>query len=699
MFTGLPYNGSTAYYSVSAPAVQEINGYTAFFAGWTCSPSGSASFEYPSQTSTPVEFVSTGATIIAQYKYYTVTYSTTVASGSWPMAGSGNVPSGVTLTGSSSATLNFPSGASLTVNGSLSGNSMTLNASSGTWTGVVVNTGGASVSGCTISAADLPISISGVSSATISGVTINNSSFSSGQAVSVSGSSPTISGLTIDGQSGSANGVAYTNSSGGTLSNSTIQDLGAGQGVTIQGNSSPTISGNTIEHNYYHGIACWSDGTGSPTIESNIIEYNGSDGFMLDQSAAYLLDDQSSDNNVGIYCENGSVISTGGESEAGGNTITDNTDGIGVTENSTVSFGDYTGRWYVGTCNSIYGNTTYNAYASNTSSITAEYDWWGQSPPDASKFWTDNSSSTIDYTGALTSQANCPISGAAAQEVTLNGQVVSGGTTPSSSDPASLFQFARQAREEGEYGIATAAYRVLLQDSISSTLKERALFRLFNDFQLSRDSTIIGDLDTYSKSPGELGESSQELLGYAYEATEQTSKAESILNDIITTHPGTEFEEDALILLASMKDFDTSAAQVSSAALNQLILKYGSSVDKGMLLSLGARVNTQPRPSSSNLAAQPKPDSTTVLSGTRLENYPDPFNPTTMISYQLPMNGHVTLEVYDVLGRLVTTLVDGYQSAGGHSVQFNADNLASGVYFCRLTASGTELVRKMILMK
>lgn len=88
-----------------------------------------------------------------------------------------------------------------------------------------------------------------------------------------------------------------------------------------------------------------------------------------------------------------------------------------------------------------------------------------------------------------------------------------------------------------------------------------------------------------------------------------------------------------------------------------------------------------------------------MLSGTRLENYPDPFNPTTMISYQLPMNGHVTLEVYDVLGRLVTTLVDGYQSAGGHSVQFNADNLASGVYFCRLTASGTELVRKMILMK
>ncbi len=595
--------------------------------------------------------------------------------------------------------MDFPSGATLTVNGTLSGGGMDLSATSGTWTGVVVNTSGASVTNCTISEATLPLNVTGASSTTISSVTINNSNFSSGEAVSVSNSSPTISGLTIDGQSGSANGVAYTNSSGGTLSNSVIQSLGLGQGVTIQGNSSPTISGNTVEHNYYHGIACWSDGTGSPSIESNALEYNGSDGITMDQSAAYLLNDQSSYNNVGIYCENGSVISTGGESQAGGNTIIDNTDGIGATENSTVSFGDYTGRFYDGTCNSIYGNTTYNAYASNTSYITAEYDWWGQSPPNASKFWTDNSSSTIDYTGALTSQANCPIGGAAAQEVTLNGKTVSGSTTPSGSDPGSLFQFARQAREDGEYAIATAAYRVLLQDSISSALKERALFRLFNDFQLSRDSTIIGDLETCSKSPGELGVRGQELLGYAYEATKQTSKAESILNNIVTAHPGTEFEKDALILLASMRDFDTSASNVSSEALNQLVLKYGTSVDKGMLLSLGAKVTSVTQPSASMQAAATNVDSTSALTGAALENYPNPFNPTTEISYQMPRNGEVTLKVYDVLGRLVATLVDGYQSAGVHTAQFNADNLASGIYFYRLTAPGITQVKKMILMK
>ena len=70
-----------------------------------------------------------------------------------------------------------------------------------------------------------------------------------------------------------------------------------------------------------------------------------------------------------------------------------------------------------------------------------------------------------------------------------------------------------------------------------------------------------------------------------------------------------------------------------------------------------------------------------------------------MISYDLKSPGHVTLEVYDVLGRKVMTLVSGYQSAGIHSAEFNGDNLASEVYFYRLTAPGINQVRKMLMMK
>ena len=82
-----------------------------------------------------------------------------------------------------------------------------------------------------------------------------------------------------------------------------------------------------------------------------------------------------------------------------------------------------------------------------------------------------------------------------------------------------------------------------------------------------------------------------------------------------------------------------------------------------------------------------------------MQNYPNPFNPTTIISYQLPVNGFVTLKVYDALGREVETLINEHQTAGNHSVTFNADRLSSGVYFCKLQAGAYHDVRKLVLLK
>lgn len=81
------------------------------------------------------------------------------------------------------------------------------------------------------------------------------------------------------------------------------------------------------------------------------------------------------------------------------------------------------------------------------------------------------------------------------------------------------------------------------------------------------------------------------------------------------------------------------------------------------------------------------------------EAAPNPFNPTTRFSYDLPAGGHVTLRVYDALGRQVKTIVDGVRSAGTHQVSFSGDRLASGVYFYELRAGGTREVRKMTLLK
>jgi hypothetical protein len=79
--------------------------------------------------------------------------------------------------------------------------------------------------------------------------------------------------------------------------------------------------------------------------------------------------------------------------------------------------------------------------------------------------------------------------------------------------------------------------------------------------------------------------------------------------------------------------------------------------------------------------------------------YPNPFNPVTRIEYELPGRTFVTLSVFDAAGRLVDVLVSGAESAGRHSVEWNARSRASGIYFYRLAAGGRTETRKMILLK
>jgi hypothetical protein len=81
------------------------------------------------------------------------------------------------------------------------------------------------------------------------------------------------------------------------------------------------------------------------------------------------------------------------------------------------------------------------------------------------------------------------------------------------------------------------------------------------------------------------------------------------------------------------------------------------------------------------------------------QNYPNPFNSSTHIRYKLQASVFVTLKVYDVLGKEVITLVNDRQTAGNHSVQFNASRFASGVYFYRLETETYHDTRKLLLLK
>lgn len=81
------------------------------------------------------------------------------------------------------------------------------------------------------------------------------------------------------------------------------------------------------------------------------------------------------------------------------------------------------------------------------------------------------------------------------------------------------------------------------------------------------------------------------------------------------------------------------------------------------------------------------------------QNYPNPFNPSTSIAYSVPSNEFVSLKVYDILGKEVAVLVNEEKSAGNYEVNFNAENLSSGIYFYVITSSNFSKTNKMILLK
>ena len=109
------------------------------------------------------------------------------------------------------------------------------------------------------------------------------------------------------------------------------------------------------------------------------------------------------------------------------------------------------------------------------------------------------------------------------------------------------------------------------------------------------------------------------------------------------------------------------------------------------LSEVGVTVGIEEQPAAGGIIV---PESFTVS-----QNYPNPFNPSTRIDFSLPQNADVNITVYNVRGQKVATLVNGSRAAGSYTVNWNAENLPSGVYMYRFTAGNVVESRKMMLLK
>lgn len=165
--------------------------------------------------------------------------------------------------------------------------------------------------------------------------------------------------------------------------------------------------------------------------------------------------------------------------------------------------------------------------------------------------------------------------------------------------------------------------------------------------------------------------------------------------------------KDVKLTLLNASGYGSAAYQLNTGVMNDKIVNIRITMNTNLTEAKMALIKSFAEENSS-LVANPQAVSlqpvTLVTSYALGQNYPNPFNPSTIIEYQLPVDGRVTLKVYDVLGREVRTLVDDSKAAGRYETRFDASSLASGIYFYRVNITdnnGKNFVstKKMLLVK
>jgi Secretion system C-terminal sorting domain len=208
----------------------------------------------------------------------------------------------------------------------------------------------------------------------------------------------------------------------------------------------------------------------------------------------------------------------------------------------------------------------------------------------------------------------------------------------------------------------------------------------------------------FSNLPKQAANEHKLLLAHLYLMQGDVSSAKKVNNAIIAANPNTAlavrarlnnlsialyFDHDALSASAILSQVEAQASLSTPNELSTAEAELNYYVDPG----------TGEMPSIGATQSSSSTDSVQAVSSGSLQNYPNPFNPTTTISYQVPKDGRVTIKIFDIIGREVTTLVDEFKPSGRYSVKFDASRLSSGIYFYSIRSGDYNAVKKMSLIK
>ena len=529
-----------------------------------------------------------------------------------------------------------------------------------------------------------------------SGVTLTLNSgtvatFASGASLIVNGtlnaagtlSSPVVFDF-ISPNSSTQNGMQFNSgSSSSTISYCRI--LNAYRGIYENG-VSVNVSNSSMS-NCTNGMYLYSS---SPTIYCNNI-HNNSYGIYLISSSPLIENNYIQTNSLyGVYCTTSSNPNFGYGSRQGLNYISNNSYGVFCWNNSIPMLGN--NAPLNGGYNDIETNTTYNVYNMSSGSIYAIDNWWGTIVQGNFKI------------GGISNVASSPY---------LQSYVVISPQPP-------LYKTNRNSIAAGSndiplFGDLQNAMELIAENNLAGARTICLnLITNYPDYSVSYNALNLLK-DTYTANEISNSKGMYKSLFNAQGKKNLYAMAGLILADID--------KENKLNLIDNVINSYKNESVVELALFDKFVCYYFEKADKPNAIAISQELDKQFPLSQGAIEAHrilgdKGYDSVSVIQEQALQktivqtpikyslgNYPNPFNPTTVISYQLPNDAKVTLNVFDILGREIVTLVDGEVVTGNHTATFDGSRLSSGIYFVRLTAipqdASTPITKtmKMLMMK
>jgi M6 family metalloprotease-like protein len=504
-----------------------------------------------------------------------------------------------------------------------------------------------------------------------------------------SASNITIKNSVIDNNKGA---IFFNNSSGSVLNNH-IFYTGDYPGINIQSGSFVTCSMNNIKKingDYLNVGICFSGGANGTLWQNDIGYFNWGVGAIWGSSPAFWNQNYNGDNrnNRVTNCQYGVMVYQNSYPQIGDYDLPPF--GVSTIENNEVDIALNTNYSTVSNLNAanIYWNNGNPIYARFMTGIGSTI---RTSPYSATDYWSNIPLLTVQTSGNVKGQIK------ASKQPTVTSYQLTTHENAVSDD--SLFD-GINLRLGGKFKEAKDYFVSYLGKHPDNQQTYVELYNCYSNETAYEITKYFENLPKAALKEQEL------LLSYLYLKQGNMKAAKEVNNRIISKYTKTPIETMAKLGNFYIALYNENDPQAGSMILNEVLGDYYLSTSVELELAQTALMTYVDPKTGSIPYANYRRDSVSMTPTQigLLGNYPNPFNSTTVIAYQLSVITRVIMKVYDILGREVTTLVDEIKGGGRHTVIFDGSKLSSGVYFVRFIMKpqdGKQVVqvKKMCLIK